>query len=392
MGYNAGYLSTFDPLRQMTHTQSQPPNAVFSASTVEDQQIDEVLADFPEDSSDDLSEDIVDAPSGAATEIHLQIEIDPIYAGLRVDQIAATVFSEYSRERLKNWLADGQLTLDGKTVKAKTRCNGGEMLHLNAVLATETHSLPEAMMLDILHEDDDIIVINKPVGLVVHPGAGNWTGTLVNGLLHHDPRLAELPRAGIVHRIDKDTSGLLVIARNLAAQHHLSQQLADKSVYRVYDAVVVGHVVAGGTVDAPIRRHSVDRLRMCVQGGGRASVTHYRVSERFGSHTLLKVQLETGRTHQIRVHMAHLNWPLVGDSVYGGRLKLPRGATPELIETLKGFNRQALHARQLGLVHPRTGEQMLFEAAWPADFQALVDALRHEQRTHLQASPLGAGR
>ncbi|MFA9203042.1 MAG: hypothetical protein ACEQSD_03475, partial [Flavobacteriales bacterium] len=165
----------------MTHTQSQPPNAVFSASTVEDQQIDEVLADFPEDSSDDLSEDIVDAPSGAATEIHLQIEIDPIYAGLRVDQIAATVFSEYSRERLKNWLADGQLTLDGKTVKAKTRCNGGEMLHLNAVLATETHSLPEAMMLDILHEDDDIIVINKPVGLVVHPGAGNWTGTLVNG-------------------------------------------------------------------------------------------------------------------------------------------------------------------------------------------------------------------
>ena len=385
----------------MTHTQSQQPTDVFPAVSVAGQENDDVLADstaqldaavddLVDDSIDDEAEETSDGTLGA-TEIHLQVDIDPVYAGLRVDQIAATVFSEYSRERLKNWLADGQLTLDGKTVKAKTRCNGGEVLSLNAVLATETHSLPEAMDLEILHEDEDIIVINKPVGLVVHPGAGNWTGTLVNGLLHHDPRLAELPRAGIVHRIDKDTSGLLVIARNLAAQHHLSQQLADKSVYRVYDAVVVGHVVAGGTIDAPIRRHSVDRLRMSVQAGGRASVTHYRVSERFGSHTLLKVQLETGRTHQIRVHMAHLNWPLVGDSVYGGRLRLPRGATPELVEMLKGFNRQALHARQLGLVHPRTGEQMLFEAAWPADFQALVEALRHEQKTHLQGSLQGGG-
>lgn len=385
----------------MTHTQSQQPTDVFPAVSVAGQENDDVLADstaqldaavddLVDDSIDDEAEETSDGALGA-TEIHLQVDIDPVYAGLRVDQIAATVFSEYSRERLKNWLADGQLTLDGKTVKAKTRCNGGEVLSLNAVLATETHSLPEPMDLEILHEDEDIIVINKPVGLVVHPGAGNWTGTLVNGLLHHDPRLAELPRAGIVHRIDKDTSGLLVIARNLAAQHHLSQQLADKSVYRVYDAVVVGHVVAGGTIDAPIRRHSVDRLRMSVQAGGRASVTHYRVSERFGSHTLLKVQLETGRTHQIRVHMAHLNWPLVGDSVYGGRLRLPRGATPELVATLTGFNRQALHARQLGLVHPRTGEQMLFEAAWPADFQALVEALRHEQKTHLQGSLQGGG-
>ena len=365
MGYNAGYLSTFDLRYQMSHTQSQQPTS----------------PSVPEHLLEELPEDFDPQPDAhLPTRIERETVIDESMAGLRIDQVAASVFSDYSRERLKGWLADGQLTVDGRIVKPKTRVNGGEVLRLEATLAAETLSLPEAMDLDIVYEDDDIIVINKPVGLVVHPGAGNWTGTLINGLLHHDPRLAELPRAGLVHRIDKDTSGLLVVARNLAAQHHLSQQLEDKSVYREYDAVVVGHVIAGGTVDEPIRRHSVDRLKMSVQPGGRPSVTHYRVSERYGTHTLLRVQLETGRTHQIRVHMAYIHFPLVGDVVYGGRVRLPRGASEALSQTLQGFRRQALHARELGLVHPATGEQLLFEAQWPEDFLQLVQALRNAKR------------
>lgn len=300
--------------------------------------------------------------------------------GLRFDQVAATIFADFSRERLKGWLQDGQLTVNGKIVKPKARCLGGETLSLKATLQSQNSTEPEAMALDIIYEDDDILVVNKPVGLVVHPGAGNWSGTLVNGLLYHDPKLNELPRAGLVHRIDKDTSGLLVIAKNLAAQHHLSKQLAEKSVYRIYDALVVGHVIAGGTVDQPIKRHPVERTRMSVQPGGRPSVTHYRVQERFGSHTLVQAQLETGRTHQIRVHLSYIGFPLVGDTTYGGRIRLPQGASTELVNTLKNFKRQALHARKLGLVHPRTEKQMQFEAPWPDDFEQLIKALRQEGR------------
>jgi 23S rRNA pseudouridine1911/1915/1917 synthase len=268
-------------------------------------------------------------------------------------------------------------------MKPKSRSLGGEIVNLDVTLAAQTRSLPEEMALNIVFEDDQIIIINKPAGLVVHPGVGNWSGTLVNGLLHHDPVLAELPRAGLVHRIDKDTSGLLVIAKTLVAQHSLSQQLAEKSVFRVYDAVANGHVIAGGTVDQPIRRHAVDRLKMCVHHGGRASVTHYRVTERFGSHTLLRVQLETGRTHQIRVHLSHLGFPLVGDGTYGGRSRLPKGISTELIQTLQQFRRQALHARELGLIHPVTGEEMHFEAPWPDDFTHLVKMLRSEAKPDL---------
>ena len=300
--------------------------------------------------------------------------------GLRFDQVAATIFADFSRERLKGWLQDGQLTVNGKIVKPKARCLGGETLSLKATLQSQNSTEPEAIALDIIYEDDDILVVNKPVGLVVHPGAGNWSGTLVNGLLYHDPKLNELPRAGLVHRIDKDTSGLLVIAKNLAAQHHLSKQLAEKSVYRIYDALVVGHVIAGGTVDQPIKRHPVERIRMSVQPGGRPSVTHYRVQERFGSHTLVQAQLETGRTHQIRVHLSYIGFPLVGDTTYGGRIRLPQGASTELVNTLKNFKRQALHARKLGLVHPRTEKQMQFEAPWPDDFEQLIKALRQEGR------------
>lgn len=314
----------------------------------------------------------------ASTQIEQTATVPEDMIGLRFDQVAATIFAEFSRERLKGWMQDGQLTVNGQIVKPKTRCLGGEELVLKATLQVQTSSQPEQMDLDIIYEDDDILVVNKPVGLVVHPGAGNWTGTLVNGLLFHEPLLDELPRAGLVHRIDKDTSGLLVVAKNLAAQHHLSKQLADKTVYRVYDAVVVGHVIAGGTVDQPIKRHPVERTRMSVQPGGRPSVTHYKVLERFGSHTLVQAQLETGRTHQIRVHLSYIGFPLVGDTTYGGRIRLPRGASEHLTNTLKGFKRQALHARELGLVHPRTGEEMQFEAAWPDDFVQLVEALQDE--------------
>jgi 23S rRNA pseudouridine1911/1915/1917 synthase len=349
-----------------------------------------------ESSQNEISEniDILDTPDEAlpddfglqahpATHIVKTATVDDSLVGLRFDQVAAALFSEFSREKIKEWMLAGDLTFDGRIVKPKSRALGGEKLLLDVTLAAQTRSLPEEMELNIVFEDDQIIVINKPVGLVVHPGVGNWSGTLVNGLLHHDSRLAELPRAGLVHRIDKDTSGLLVIAKTLVAQHSLSQQLAEKSVFRVYDAVTVGHVIAGGTIDEPIRRHSVDRLRMAVQHGGRDSVTHYRVTERFGSHTLLRVQLETGRTHQIRVHMAHIGFPLVGDSTYGGRARLPRGITPELIQTLQQFKRQALHARELGLVHPVTGEQMHFEAPWPEDFTHLVKMLRKEAQPDL---------
>lgn len=317
-------------------------------------------------------------PGHSSTQIEQHAVVAEDMIGLRFDQVAATIFSEFSRERLKGWMQDGQLTVNGQQVKPKTRCLGGEQMVIKATLQVQTTSQPEEMALDIIYEDDDIVVINKPVGLVVHPGAGNWNGTLVNGLLFHDPRLNELPRAGLVHRIDKDTSGLLVVAKNLAAQHHLSKQLADKTVYRVYDAMVVGHVIAGGTIDEPIKRHPVERTRMSVQPGGRPSVTHYKVSERFGSHTLVQAQLETGRTHQIRVHLSFIGFPLVGDTTYGGRIRLPRGASEHLTDTLKGFKRQALHARKLGLVHPRTGEEMQFNAPWPEDFAKLVDALRQE--------------
>ena len=342
-------------------------------------------SNFPE-TDFNLLEDSEDADNhtsdSTATRLSLQFQLDESYLGQRIDQVAASVWSDFSREKLKQWIKDGSLLVDGVVVKPKFKCEGVELLSLNVELEPQTRSLPENIPLDIVYEDDDIIVINKPVGMVVHPGAGNITGTLVNALLYHYPKSVELARAGLVHRIDKDTSGLLVVAKNLEAQFALSRQLEKKSVYRIYDLVVYGNIIAGGTVDQPIKRHPVDRIKMAVLPGGKDAVTHYNVKERFQNFTRVQARLETGRTHQIRVHFTYIGHGLVGDQVYVPRVRLPAGASELLEDTLRGFRRQALHAAKLGLVHPRTREDMMFEAPWPEDFTQLVEVLRTENKAY----------
>jgi len=299
-------------------------------------------------------------------------------AGRRFDQALAEMFPDYSRSRLTGWIKAGAVTLNGAVAAPRQLLRGGEKVQLEAELETEVELEPEAIALDIVHEDDYVLVLNKPAGLVVHPGAGNSAGTVLNALLHHDPALARLPRGGIVHRLDKDTSGLMVVAKTLAAHTALVDMLSRHDVERQYEAVVVGTMVAGGTVDAAIGRHMGDRLRQAVRDeeDGKRAVTHYRLRERFRAHSLLQCSLETGRTHQIRVHMAHIGHQLVGDPLYGGGLKLPKGASPELVAALRGFRRQALHAERLAFEHPVTHEPMSFTAERPADLQALIDALR----------------
>lgn len=293
---------------------------------------------FPE-TDFNLLEDSEDADnhtsSSTATRLSLQFQLDETYLGQRIDQVAATIWSDFSREKLKQWLKEGHLLVNGNSVKPKYKCEGFELLTLEVELEAQTRSLPEDILLDIVYEDDDIIVVNKPVGMVVHPGAGNSSGTLVNALLHHYPKSAELTRAGLVHRIDKDTSGLLVVAKNLEAQFSLSKQLAKKTVYRVYDLIVYGNVIAGGTVDEPIKRHPVDRVKMAVLPGGKDAVTHYNVKERFQHFTRIQARLETGRTHQIRVHFSYIGFGLVGDPVYMPRVRVPAGASELLDEDRK---------------------------------------------------------
>lgn len=296
--------------------------------------------------------------------------------GMRFDQAASELFPDFSRSRLQSWIKDGQLKLDGRIAKPKDKLIGGETMSLDAELEAQGEWEPEEIALDIVYEDDDLLVINKQAGLVVHPAAGNYTGTLVNALLHHVPDLINLPRAGIVHRLDKETTGLMVVAKTLEAHTDLVGQLADRSVSREYHAVAVGAMTGGGTVNAPIGRHPVQRKLMAVlSAGGKRAVTHYRVIKRYPHHTYIKVNLETGRTHQIRVHMAHIGFPLVGDQTYGNRFKIPKGANQHLIDTLKNFHRQALHAAKLGLEHPGTGEYVEWTAPLPADFRHLLEAL-----------------
>jgi 23S rRNA pseudouridine1911/1915/1917 synthase len=292
-------------------------------------------------------------------------------AGLRLDQALARLLPQHSRSRLAAWVKAGKVSLGGTPADVRRKVWGGErVVVLAAPSPEETAQRPEDIPLAILHEDDHILVVNKPAGLVVHPGSGNWQGTLLNALLHHAPQLAAIPRAGIVHRLDKETSGLLVVAKTLEAQTELVRQLAARTVKRHYLALAHGRVARDGVVDAPIGRHPVQRTRMAVVGGGRAARTHYRVLERLAHATLLECALETGRTHQIRVHMAEIGHPLVGDPVYGPRRKAPA--------PLADFPRQALHAWRLALVHPATRAEMGWEAPLPEDFSSLLDLLRAE--------------
>lgn len=321
----------------------------------------------------------------AAPRFHAMSEPDEIIvvapsevAGLRLDQALARLFPEYSRSRLKAWVLNGHVTVDRARLRPRDRLAGGEEIRLLPETPPEERVQAQAIPLEIVYEDEAVIVINKPAGLIVHPGAGNPEGTLQNALLHHRPDLAAVPRAGIVHRLDKDTSGIMVVAATLPDHTILVRQIAERSVTREYRAVCTGVMTAGGTVDAPIGRHPVDRLRMSVRDNGRPAVTHYRVVRRFRAHTDVRALLETGRTHQIRVHMAHAGYPLVGDRLYGGRLKLPPGATGELTDVLRSFRRQALHAKRLEFRHPRSGDAVSFEAPLPEDHRRLLEVLARD--------------
>ena len=309
-------------------------------------------------------------------QIHLTGQIPETSAGRRLDQVLAELFPSFSRSRLQQWIKAGKVLLNQQPVIARYRVAGGEQVEIRAPLQRQTEVRPQNIPLDIRFQDKHLLVLNKPAGLVVHPAAGNPDGTLQNALLHYDPELAALPRAGIVHRLDKDTSGLMVVARSLGAHKSLVEQLQARSVKREYLALVQSVLAAGGTVDAPIGRHPRDRLRMAVVESGKPAVTHYRVLERFAAHTLVQAQLETGRTHQIRVHMAHIRCPLVGDPLYGGRPRLPRGASADLREAISAFRRQALHAQRLQLIHPASGEAVGWEAEIPKDYRQLLAVLR----------------
>lgn len=301
------------------------------------------------------------------------------YARQRLDAVLGELFPDYSRSRLQQWIRSGKVLLNGQQPRGRDKVQGFEIVEIHVEPEPlDDRVEAENISLDLIYEDDDLIVINKPVGLVVHPAAGHPSGTLQNALLHHEPKLVEVPRAGIVHRLDKDTSGLLVVARNLKSHKSLVDQLQARSVHREYQAVIMGLLTAGGTVDQPIGRHPRDRKRMCVREDGKQAISHYRVSERYRGHTLIRVNLETGRTHQIRVHMAYIHHPLVGDAVYGGRLKIPKGASEALKTVLRNFHRQALHAGRLGLMHPATGEHCEWRAELPDDMQALIRILRDD--------------
>lgn len=305
----------------------------------------------------------------------LHAEIPAELAGLRLDQALAEIFPDFSRSRLQSWLKAGHIHIEGLSLQAKDRVQGGERVSLETLLEASTSCTPQHIPLDIVYEDEHLLIVNKPAGLVVHPAAGHADGTLQNALLAYAPELAAIPRAGIVHRLDKDTSGLLMVARTLAAHHYLVDKLQERDIHREYYALVYGRMTAGGTIDEPIGRHGHDRLRFAVRDSGKRAVTHYRVIERLAQHTLARVQLETGRTHQIRVHLSHIRYPIVGDPLYG-RLRLPAHCSPELADALQHFKRQALHAARLMLEHPITGEGCEWHVDMPDDMKNLLELLR----------------
>jgi 23S rRNA pseudouridine1911/1915/1917 synthase len=301
-------------------------------------------------------------------------------AGMRLDQVLAELFSDYSRSKLQTWIKSGRVEVnDVILLSPKAKLDGGEEITLDAEPEVVIESTPEPIPLDIIFEDDSLLIVNKPAGLVVHPAIGNWNGTLLNALLNHNASLETLPRAGIVHRIDKETSGLLMVAKTLQAHNSLTQQLQEREITREYLAVSRGRMTAGGTVDDPIGRHPTDRKRYTVRESGKFAVTHYRVVQRYAHHTLVQLMLETGRTHQIRVHMAHIRYPLLGDPVYGGRFQMPPNCGEALEKELRSFKRQALHAAKLGLQHPVTDEYFEWEQPLPDDMVRLIKALAENE-------------
>ncbi|NKB34290.1 MAG: 23S rRNA pseudouridine(1911/1915/1917) synthase RluD [Pseudomonadales bacterium] len=310
--------------------------------------------------------------------ISLSAEVPEYLTGSRLDQIAAKLFPEYSRARLQSWIKDGSLKVNAKTLRPRDPVQTGDLLEIEAVLAANEQFVAEEMDLDIVFEDDEILILNKPANLVVHPAAGHYQGTLLNGLLHAYPALDSLPRAGIVHRLDKDTTGLMVVAKSLESHSSLVNQLQQRSVEREYEAVVHGVLTGGGTIDEPLGRHHINRKKKTVTENGKEAITHYRVIKRYRSHTHVQLNLETGRTHQIRVHMTYINHSLVGDPLYGGRLQLPSACSEQFAEVLRNFKRQALHARRLALVHPTSGETMAWEVEAPQDFQHLLVAMKND--------------
>ncbi len=308
--------------------------------------------------------------------ISLTGELPPEAFNTRLDQCIAQLFPEYSRSKLKEWILADCVFADGDLVNTpRLKMRGGEVIQINAEQAVQVSDQPEIIALNIVYEDSDILVIDKPAGLVVHPGAGNQTGTLLNALLAHVPDIQHIPRAGIVHRLDKETTGLMVVAKTLAAQTHLVEQLQSRTMGREYEAVVMGNLIAGGSIDENIDRHATKRTLMAVRQSGKPAVTHYRVKRKYRAHTYLRLKLETGRTHQIRVHMAYIKHPLVGDIQYGGRARLPKHASESFISILREFKRQALHAIQLTLTHPITLERLTWKAPLPDDFIELLNEL-----------------
>ena len=308
-----------------------------------------------------------------------EFEVSDDSYGQRLDQVVVDFLPDYSRSRIQKWIKQGNVLVNNMPSKAKSKLKGGEHISISIEQEEQGEWLAEDIPLDIIYEDESILVINKPVNMVVHPAAGNYSGTMLNALLFHCPELINIPRAGIVHRLDKDTSGLLVVAKTLTAQTHLVKQLQKRAFEREYEAIVMGEMTGGGTVNAPIGRHPTQRVKMAVvknPNNGKEAITHYRIKERLHDYTCVQVRLETGRTHQIRVHMAHINYPVVGDPIYSGRLKLPADCNEELKQYLLDFTRQALHARKLGLKHPQSGQWIEWAVEAPQDMQQLKALLK----------------
>ncbi|AXP61248.1 23S rRNA pseudouridine(1911/1915/1917) synthase RluD [Haemophilus influenzae] len=316
-------------------------------------------------------------------QITLSAEVQPEQMGQRLDQTLAELFPEYSRSRLKTWIEADLVKLNDRITNIpREKVLGGERIEIIVEVEDETRFEAENIPLNIVYEDDDIIVINKPKDLVVHPGAGNPNGTVLNALLYHYPPISEVPRAGIVHRLDKDTTGLMVVAKTIPAQTKLVRDLQKRKITREYEAVASGIMTKGGTVDQPMARHATKRTLMAVHPMGKPAVTHYRIMENYRNYTRLRLRLETGRTHQIRVHMAHIAHPLLGDQTYGGRPRPPKNASEDFMEVLRNFKRQALHAVMLRLAHPITGEMMEWYAPLPDDFVELLNALKADYLKH----------